>query len=360
MSSTFQRTDGNRLVDGGRKIGRMGGVLAAVVCLVTIADPARATSYWLSENGDYLVVVAAPIEEYGQLYSDIHDVYRVAWFNAEYFEPTNGVGGHGPAAPDTYVSAIFEINYNDVVVSHFYDMSIAALEEHVTLLQGHAEMIQVDAYQYGDTTRYAYIAYHQNGPDWEVLAGMPSDIYGLLESQLPPSMNVVNRSYTNLLSPTPLTTSLFKADNTDTVAYGGLNWSQLSDARNDLTQQGYRMTSMEIHNYPGLVPSYAPVFKRNGNYIFSTQSVWTGFGSDIVAHNEGSAAGSQPLFVALTDLTYVGGAYGAMPTFYAAWLGQAKVKRDLDFFRGDPTLTYEMPHWGSIDTRSGTQALKSR
>lgn len=314
----------------------------AVLMAASFAQNSRAVEYVLSENGNHLMLVGATQAEYNSVFSSLYGTYRITWFNAEYFEPANGLGGHGAADPRVHYSAIFELNVSGVTVSHFYDLSLAGLNEHINSFGGGSDMIQVDSYDNGQGTRYAYIAYHQPGPAYEVIAGVTSDLHQVLQNQLPGDMRLVNRTFGAPLS--GLITSLYKVDYKDTLAYSWQSWNELTTLRNTLQPMGYRITSMEIQNFPGLSPLFAPVFKRNGALTFTVPDFHQGFPGDIASVNEGDALGDTPTHIGLENYVYVGGSFGAMPSYQAGWLGAPVVYEGM-VGPGSDKFTTEIPDY---------------
>ncbi|MEM9645092.1 MAG: hypothetical protein AAF989_08855 [Planctomycetota bacterium] len=213
------------------------------------------------ENGNVLLMQATQ-QRYRHFLDQLAPGYRVQYFNAQYFEPMGEI----------VCGAVFETNTKDHGVSHQFGISWGELVNRVAALYGIAEVMQVDSYNDDDgRARYAYIAYHKPNPAESFVITYVNPIFiGQMEGGLNTDWNVSNRTsagpYSNVTAP-------YEDDNTYTFAPDHSRFfDQFEACYSALSQQGFRQISLEFRNDQSLFPNtYLPVFKSDGNLVFSTE-----------------------------------------------------------------------------------------
>ncbi|QDT12521.1 hypothetical protein [Planctomycetes bacterium K23_9] len=305
-------------------------VLIAATMLLTLGQKHSGATEVTSDS-DSILVTAASYQEYGDLYADLQPFFRIEYFNAEFFEPANEV----------LCSAIFVPNVDNLLVSHFFGMTEQGINDHIALLQGNAEMMQIEAYDAGDSTRYAYIAYHKPDPvAWYAAVGVAHEVDDAVMDSLSASLKRVNWCHGD---PSDGASFLFKEDNTDTfVPTEALTLSQLNLIREYVAEFGFRMTSVEVKLGIDAFPSvYYPVFKQNGNLQFTTERMEQGYAFDMHDIDSSELSHWTPRVVAMDIQHNFADGYASAPDFVVAWRGSAQVRRKILEFDGADKFAIE-------------------
>lgn len=310
----------------------------ALILLATLL-PGNVLAYDISDNGDTVILTGATLNEYDHVTNTLAPHLRVRYFNVD-----DGFWD----AEDAKYSAILEPNSDQTPVTHFVDLTLGQFNSHVASLHGNAEMMQVEVYSIEGEERFGLLAYHREGPDWEVHSDVPPQWEAAFEESLPPGLNRVNRcrSYT---WPSYVTT-LYKDDKTDTIDMNAsMTANEFKIMRDILAKEGYRVTSMEVRQdylvgiYPA--PLFRPIFKRNGNLAFTTQADSQGTSAIIGADHFDDLSHMTPTWIALAD-RWARDANGHFlenydATYICGFLGTPKFNPDLpnELYGGDSSFT---------------------
>lgn len=323
----------------------------ASVLAATVLCSERSDAVEVTTDGNSVLVTAATYQEYGGLYADLQPFFRVEYCNAEFFEPSGSV----------LCSATFVPNEGNLVVSHFLGITKQVMNEHIDLLQGNAEMMQIEAYDAGGTTRYGYIAYYKPDPaDWYAGVDIAHDVDQAVMDSLPANLKRVNWCYGNSADGASF---LFKADNTNTfVPTEALTLSGLNSWREYVADFGYRMTSVEVKLGIDAFPSvYYPVFKQNGNLQFTTERLEQGYAFNMHHIDESELSAWTPKVVAMDIQHNFADGYAYSPDFVVAWRGAPLVWHEILDHKGADELVMETKQESrSIAQRSNTKKLATK